>query len=174
MSSKLLSRLPRPTPPTLSRSARLSLSRRASTSHGSASPAHPPRRSIVFTAGVALGSLATGYAVAVAAPRPPVLSLLFPMPTAAAPAADSAEGRAHAARIEAQLQALPVVREMRARRVEAAAVTAAGTALELAAGQVEAGGPRSELIKEFTEARPYAKGAGPHSLTGFSLRGPGK
>lgn len=176
MSSKLLSRLPRPS--SLSSPRPTLLTRRASTSTSPSSThtpsLHPPRRSLVFTAGLALGSLLTGYALALAAPRPPLLSLLFPVPTALAPPHDSDEGRAHAERIERELQGLNVVRELRGRRVEGEGVTGAGSGLEKAAGEKAAGGERTEVVSEFTEARPYSKGAGPHSLTGYSLRGPGK
>lgn len=148
------------------------LSRRASSAPSTAQPRGS--RSIFFSAGLAVGSIATGYALALTLPRPPLLSLLYPIPTPFAPAANSPEGQAHADKLEQQLQALPFVKQMRSRMIAAVETTPAGTTLERGAAEVAAGAPRTELIKEYTEARPYMKGAGPHSLTGYSLRGPGK
>ncbi|KDE04803.1 hypothetical protein MVLG_04767 [Microbotryum lychnidis-dioicae p1A1 Lamole] len=134
-------------------------------------------------------SLATGLvlgsALALTLPRPRLLSLIFPNPTPLPHAADSEEGRLETQRIEKELQALPIVKQLREAQVPAAqgyanpliAQDVFPTHVETSpTGIADRAPPRdSSLAPKYRESRPYAAAnAGPHSLSGFTLRGPSK
>lgn len=120
---------------------------------------------LLLTAG-----LASGLALSLVIPRPRLLSLIYPTGTPIPHVADSPEGKAETARLERELQALPAVAKLRAERVAAEATSTSDSTLEEQAKE-----PRTDLRSRYTEHRPYAATpAGPHSLSGYALRGPGK
>lgn len=126
----------------------------------------PGSSAALVYASLLTAGLASGFALALVFPRPKIFDIMFPVPTPAPPDADSPEGLAHAAELERQLQALPIVQQLRNEMVEVdestveTSLTATGT---------------TRLKKKYKEARLYAATpVGPHSFTGYSLRGPGK
>lgn len=137
-------------------------------------PSPATRRPFLTYAALLSTGLSTGLLLSLYLPRPQLLQLLYPLPTAAPHAADSPEARKHAAQLEQELQALPLVKQLRAQQVPAhdiaeGATTPAGSSLEQALTR------QTELIPKYTEHRPYAATPpGPHSLTGYSLKGPNK
>lgn len=88
------------------------------------------------------------------------------------PGHDTPEGILHTLMIENGLQDLPIVRSLRALKVPAAPTTPAPTSsLTPPPPQTTT----TELVPTYTESRPYARApAGPHSLSAYTLRGPGK
>ncbi|BGP27274.1 hypothetical protein JCM10295v2_006238 [Rhodotorula toruloides] len=127
----------------------------------------------------------TGYGLALAAPRPGLVSLVFPHPTPHPPSHDSPEAVEHADVTEKGLHELDVVRRLKAEVVPSLApaeatssdaAPAQATSLTKAASQLT---PTSSLDiplqPRYTLSRPYAATPpGPHSLSGYTLRGPGK
>ncbi|GAA5995353.1 PaaI family thioesterase [Rhodotorula paludigena] len=166
----------------------LSSSSRPTSAPPAAGVKKAPRRSLFLlsTALVSTGVLA-GYGLALAAPRPPLVSLVFPVPTPHPPARDSPEAVENAEVIERGLQSLDVVRRL---KQEVAPVpllddgptstTPAGaqttSLIEVAVHQQSATSvAATPLAPRYTVSRPYASTpAGPHSLSGYALRGPGK
>ncbi|GAA6049216.1 hypothetical protein JCM3770_003315 [Rhodotorula araucariae] len=154
-----------------------------------APPAGPPRRSLFLlsTALLSTGLLA-GYAVALVAPRPPLLSLVFPIPTPHPPPSNSPEAVESTALIERGLHELDVVRRLKAEVVPAlsaaeepssspaGASAPQASSLVLAAQELSPTSPAdTPVLPRYTLSRPYASTPpGPHSLSGYTLRGPGK
>ncbi|BGP43018.1 hypothetical protein JCM10449v2_007033 [Rhodotorula kratochvilovae] len=151
-----------------------------------APPAGPQRRSffLVSTALLSTGLLA-GYAVALVAPRPPLLSLVFPVPTPHPPPANSPEAVESTALIERGLHELDVVRRLKAEVVPAvsplepsssSSSPPQASSLARAAQELAPTSPAdTPLAPRYTLSRPYASTPpGPHSLSGYALRGPGK
>ncbi|ORY47194.1 HotDog domain-containing protein [Leucosporidium creatinivorum] len=126
-----------------------------------ARPTHPtasPNRRYFTYATLLLSGLSTGLLLSLYLPRPQLLQLIYPLPTPPPHAADSVEAREHAEGLERELQGL-----------ELGASSPAGSSLEQAAQR------EREQISRYTEHRPYATTPpGPHSLTGYSLRGPSR
>lgn len=157
---------------------------------GSSSPqSHPgqaPKRSLfLLSTALATTGLLAGYGLALAAPRPGLVSLVFPHPTPHPPSADSPEAVEHTDVIEKGLHELEIVKRLKAEVVpsltpaDASSSDAApsqATSLTNAASQLS---PTSALdtplTPRYTLSRPYAATPpGPHSLSGYTLRGPGK
>ncbi|KAI5480505.1 MFS polyamine transporter [Pseudohyphozyma bogoriensis] len=99
--------------------------------------------------------------------RPALAGPAVWLPTPYAPPVDSREAKEETEIIEAGLQNLALVKQLRATRVPAP--TSSATALSTP----DATSP-APLIPAYTESRPYATAAGPHALTAFTLRGVGK
>ncbi|KAK4703951.1 hypothetical protein P7C70_g2271, partial [Phenoliferia sp. Uapishka_3] len=157
----------------------------------SAPPIQPAtRRSFATHAGFLTVGLLSGFTLALVAPRPNLLAILFPVrtidlhrlilsspadhllecilqaPTPVSPSANSPEGLAITSQIEAGLQSLPLVAQLRATRIPVP-TTPSETSLAPAT--------TTETIPAYTESRPYAASVpGPHSLSAYTLRGPGK
>lgn len=128
--------------------------------------------------------LVAGIALALVAPRPQIVSLIFPLPTPHPHPAHSEEGKLHTKDIERGLHQLELVKQLKQETVPLASLsqseadsTSAGSALTAEAGKGLA--PTSDaatpLAKKYTVSRPYAATVpGPHSLSAYTLRGPGK
>ncbi|KAM0749748.1 Thioesterase/thiol ester dehydrase-isomerase [Meredithblackwellia eburnea MCA 4105] len=113
--------------------------------------------------------LLSGFTLALVAPRPNLLALLFPVPTPVSPGADTPEGRTITAQVEAGLQNLQLVKQLRAQLVPALQTQSPN---ETSLTSTE---DTTELVPAYTESRPYAASVpGPHSLSAYTLRGPGK
>lgn len=142
----------------------------STTQHQSPQPAPAARRTYLSSALLLTAGLASGLALSLVVPRPRLMSLIFPAGTAVPHPADSPQGKAETARLEKELQALPAVAKLRAEQVAAEATSPAGSTLEEQSQE-----PTSKTKARYTEHRPYAATpAGPHSLSGYALRGPGK
>ncbi|GAA6009626.1 hypothetical protein JCM10207_004130 [Rhodosporidiobolus poonsookiae] len=156
-------------------------------------PPSPPRRSLFLLSTAVLSAGLAGFSLALIAPRPQLVNLVFPLPTPPPPPADSPEARAHTAAVEKGLHELEVVRRLKERVVPALAhdtppalpssspaaqpAKSAENAAPLVAPTPDAPSPSSSGgdEKRYTLSRPYAATPpGPHSLSGFTLRGPGK
>ncbi|SCV69471.1 BQ2448_2491 [Microbotryum intermedium] len=159
-----------------------STSATSSTSSTSSPPRRPgsSRTFLTLATGLVLGS-----ALALTLPRPRLLSLIFPSPTPLPHAADSEQGRLETQRIEEELQALAIVQQLRQAQVVSAegytnpiiAQDVSPTHVETSlTGVAERTSPRDpSLAPKYRESRPYAAvNAGPHSLSGYTLRGPSK
>ncbi|KWU41849.1 Thioesterase/thiol ester dehydrase-isomerase, partial [Rhodotorula sp. JG-1b] len=95
-------------------------------------------------------------------PRPRIVSLVFPVPTTHPPPRESPEHRAHTKEIERDLMRLEVVKQLQAETTPTTTTKREGE-----------GAP--PLVKKYTVSRPYAATPpGPHSLSAYTLRGPGK
>ena len=139
----------------------------SSGTHG-ASPANQQRRRISLATAIAIG--VASYGLALAYP-PPLYRLLYPAPIAGAPAKDSKEGRRLTQQIEDELQNLDLVKELRSQYVgeEGTAPTSPNTT-SLTQEQ-------TSKLRKWKESRPYARVPDErkkHSLTQYSLRGPGR
>merc|ERR1711939_198076 len=120
----------------------------------------------LFTA-IAFG-IATGYGLSLVY-QPSWYKLLYPQPVALAPSASSKEGKAYTQEIEDALQALPIVSQLRAELAEpeTSSATTDGSSLTTA---------QTSKKRKYYEVRPYEKMAVEkkrHSLTQYTLRGPG-
>ncbi|BGP19582.1 hypothetical protein JCM10213v2_007677 [Rhodosporidiobolus nylandii] len=145
------------------------------------------RRSLFLlsTALVSTGLLA-GFGLALVAPRPQIVNLVFPLPTPHPPPAHSAEAVAHTEELEKGLHELEIVRRLKAEVVPSPApalpdsqseAQAGATSLTRAAGELAPTQSAADtpLQPRWTVSRPYAATPpGPHSLSGYALRGPGK
>lgn len=137
-------------------------------------PSAASKRPFLTYATLLTAGLSTGLLLSLYLPRPQLLQLLYPLPTAAPHAADSPEARKAAEQLEREVQSLPLVVKLRSEMVPAhdiaeGATSPAGSSLEQAATG------KTELIPRYTEHRPYAATPpGPHSLTGYSLKGPNR
>ncbi|KAL8292674.1 hypothetical protein RQP46_001286 [Phenoliferia psychrophenolica] len=150
----------------LGRPLRLSQPPRQLTTASATPPPAAGRRNLFsHSAFLTLGVL-SGFTLALVAPRPNLLAIIFPVPTPVSPGADTPEGRAITAQIEAGLQALPLVASLRA-AVVPDPTTPSTTSLNPS--------DTTKLVPAYTESRPYATSVpGPHSLSTYTLRGPGK
>ncbi|GAA5960251.1 hypothetical protein JCM21900_002440 [Sporobolomyces salmonicolor] len=149
-------------------------------------PAQPSRRSLVLLSSALLSTgLLAGLGLSLVVPRPQLVSLVFPVPTPHPPPAQSEEGRQHADELEKGLMELELVKRLQAEMMPAppavepsstSAATAQATSLETAAASLSPSSPTdTPLVPRWTLSRPYAATPpGPHSLSGYSLRGPGK
>ncbi|GAA5940541.1 hypothetical protein JCM3775_004823 [Rhodotorula graminis] len=171
---------------TATSSSRPSLARAPSTS---ANTGAPPKRSLFLLSTALLSTgLVAGYAVALVAPRPQLLSLVFPFPTPHPPPKDHPDAHEIRDSIEKGLHNLDVVKRLKEDVVPTASLLAppppssssSSTSLEQqAAAAASTAGDISPsdtpLSPRYTLSRPYASTpAGPHSLSGYALRGPGK
>lgn len=149
---------PRVTPATSAGGIRLfgSSTTLKSASPASSSVAPPPARSfsLLSSSLILVTGLFTGVAGALLLPRPKLVSILFPVPTPVAPGQDTPAGIKWTQGIEAGLQSLKLVKELR----ESTSDSTTG-----------------ERETTWTESRPYATSIpGPHSLSASTLRGPGR
>lgn len=142
------------------------------------------RRSLVLlsTALVSTGVLA-GIALALIAPRPQIVSLIFPLPTPHPPVPHSKEGKQQTSRIERGLHDLALVKQLKQETVplasldESPAPSPGGSSSLTAETEAQTATSPAEtpLVKKWTVSRPYAATVpGPHSLSAYTLRGPGK
>ncbi|GAA5826631.1 hypothetical protein JCM11251_002827 [Rhodosporidiobolus azoricus] len=149
-------------------------------------PGQPQKRSLFLlsTALLSTGLLA-GFSLALVAPRPALVNLVFPLPTPPPPPAHSDEAKQHVQEVEKGLHELEVVRRLK--REVVPALPPAGdlsystappetTSLTSAASSFSSTSPSdTPLEPRYTLSRPYAATPpGPHSLSGYALRGPGK
>lgn len=121
-----------------------------------------------IVAAIAVG--VAGYGLALAFP-PSFYRLLYPAPIAGAPTKDSKEGRKITQQIEDELQNLDYVRKLRSEYVgeEGKAPTSPSTT-----SLTEA---QTSRVRKWKESRPFSKvpeEKKKHSLTQYTLRGPGK
>ncbi|TNY22656.1 HotDog domain-containing protein [Rhodotorula diobovata] len=152
-------------------------------------PPKPPRRSLFLLSTALLSTgLVAGYAVAVAAPRPQLVSLVFPVPTPHPPPSDHPDAVENRELIEKGLHELDVVKRLKedvvplappAPESSSSSSDAAESSLVKAAANTAEGTATSPsdtaLAPKYTLSRPYASTPpGPHSLSGYTLRGPGK
>lgn len=128
------------------------------------------RRGLVLLSSALLSTgLLAGIGLTFFVPRPRIVSLVFPLPTNHPPPRESPEHRAHTKEIERDLMRLEVVKQLQAETVPAP--TASG---EEKTATTKEGAP-APLVKKYTVSRPYAATPpGPHSLSAYTLRGPGK
>jgi hypothetical protein len=127
--------------------------------------AAPRKRNFSVATAVVCGL--AGYGLALAWP-PSLYKLAFPTPVEAAPASDSPEGKALIEGLEQELQALPLVKQLREELLDETNTSLNSTSLT---------GEQVSKAKRWKEYRPYAnlpESKKRHSLTHFSLRGPGK
>ncbi|GAA5972968.1 hypothetical protein JCM11641_000343 [Rhodosporidiobolus odoratus] len=149
-------------------------------------PNQPQKRSLFLlsTALVSSGLLA-GFGLALVAPRPQLVNLVFPLPTPHPPPSQSAEAQAHVAELERGLHQLETVKRLKAGVVpslspkqpsSSSIATPQATSLTEAAASLSPTSPAdTPLTPRWTISRPYAATPpGPHSLSGYALRGPGK
>ncbi|GAA5878034.1 hypothetical protein JCM1840_001723 [Sporobolomyces johnsonii] len=149
-------------------------------------PVQPPRRSFALLSSALLTTgLLAGLGLSLVVPRPQLVSLVFPIPTPHPPPAQSEQGRQHAEELEKGLMELELVKRLKAEMmpapptVEPSSTSSASpqaTSLEAAAAALSPSSPTdTPLVPRWTLSRPYASTPpGPHSLSGYSLRGPGK
>lgn len=150
--------------------------RYASSSSGfpDSSAAPPPRthgqqrRGVSIAAAIAIG--VAGYGLALTFP-PSFYRFLYPTPIAGAPAKDSKEGRKATQQIEDDLQNLEMVKELRSQYLgdEGKAPNTPNT--------TSLTEPQTSRVRKWKESRPFARipdEKKKHSLTQYTLRGPGK
>lgn len=164
---------------------KLSLST-ATTQSGSGASSHPstpPRRSFILYTALLTTGVVSGLVLSLVVPRPRLLSILYPVPTPAPDGVDTVEGIKHARELERQLQNLAVVQRLRNERIPAPAPSLAadnttpapGAETSLTTTSADTDSATSQTVLKYSESRPYSTAPpGPHSLTGYSLRGPGK
>ncbi|GAA5877781.1 hypothetical protein JCM3774_000756 [Rhodotorula dairenensis] len=133
------------------------------------------RRGLVLLSSALLSTgLLAGIGLTWFTPRPRIVSLVFPLPTGHPPPEDSAEHRAHTRQIEKEMLQLDLVKQLEAETVPAP-VPSSSTETETETEPASEGAPTAARVKKYTVSRPYAATrAGPHSLSAYTLRGPGK
>ncbi|GAA6043930.1 hypothetical protein JCM8097_000905 [Rhodosporidiobolus ruineniae] len=145
-------------------------------------PNQPPRRSLFLLSSALLTTgLLSGLALSVVLPRPQIVNLVWPLPTPHPPPTASEAAKRHAEEVEKGLWELEVVKQLK-REVVAlpdaapSAVSPNVTSLQSAANFASASSPSdTPTTGKYTLSRPYAATPpGPHSLSGYTLRGPGK
>ncbi|KAG0663381.1 hypothetical protein C6P46_002720 [Rhodotorula mucilaginosa] len=131
------------------------------------------RRGLILLSSALLSTgLLAGIGLTFFVPRPRIVSLVFPLPTNHPPPRESPEHRAHTKEIERDLMQLEVVKQLQAETVPAPAPTSSGEDQTPTATKE---GTPAPLVKKYTVSRPYAATPpGPHSLSAYTLRGPGK
>ncbi|GAA5926006.1 PaaI family thioesterase [Sporobolomyces koalae] len=144
------------------RPARLSTSTsaRPTLPPSTATPTSRPQQRSLFLLSSALlsGGLLAGLGLSLVLPRPQIVNLVFPLPTPHPPPATSREASEHAEQIEQGLWQLELVKRLQSETIDPATATTGTTPT-----------PRWKI------SRPYAATpAGPHSLSGYSLKGPNK
>lgn len=139
------------------------------------------RRGMILLSSALLSTgLIAGIGLTWFTPRPRIVSLVFPIPTGHPPPEDTPEHRAHTREIEREMLQLDLVKRLEAETIPAPAPTvtnpsdsASSEAAPLAAAPATTDAPA--VVKKYTVSRPYAATrAGPHSLSAYTLRGPGK
>ncbi|GAA5855576.1 hypothetical protein JCM3766R1_002191 [Sporobolomyces carnicolor] len=128
-----------------------------------------PKRSLFLLSSALLsGGLLAGLGLSLVLPRPQLVNLVFPLPTPHPPPTTSREAAEHAEELEQGLWELPIVQALQAEMIPATSSAPS----EALASTSPADTP---LVPRWKVSRPYAATpAGPHSLSGYALRGPHK
>lgn len=131
------------------------------------------RRGLILLSSALLSTgLLAGIGLTFFVPRPRIVSLVFPVPTNHPPPRGSPEHRAHTKEIERDLMQLELVKQLQAETVPAP-TTSSSEDQTPTTKEGEGGAPL--VVKKYTVSRPYAATPpGPHSLSAYTLRGPGK
>lgn len=163
-----------PSPKLLSTTTRPALS-------SSTAPNQPQKRSLFLLSSALLsGGLLAGLGLSVVLPRPQLVNLVFPVPTPHPPPATSLEATQHSEELERGLWELPIVKTLQSEMVpsppSSSVTSTSGTSLVQQSNLVTATSPvDTPLVPRWKISRPYAATpAGPHSLSGYSLKGPHK
>ena len=160
-----------------SRSSTAGLRAAAASAHGrrdassTAAPLTPKTGRRTFATALAVGIVA-GYGICVLYP-PGWYRLLFPTPASAHPVGDSPEGVAYTRSIEDQLQNLDLVKQLRSEVID----PATGDVSTTSPNETSLSGEQKSRVRRWKETRPFERLPEikkRHSLTQFSLRGPGK
>lgn len=141
-------------------------------STSSSATSQPGKRSFGTAVAVGAFGLIAGYGLCVLYP-PGWYRLLFPLPAPIAPAADTPEGVALVRQIEGELQNLDIVKQLREEYIN----PATGQLLTTSPYTTSLTQDQTSRVKRWKESRPYSRmpeSKKRHSLTQFSLRGPGK
>ncbi|GAA6061944.1 hypothetical protein JCM10212_001986 [Sporobolomyces blumeae] len=145
-------------------------------------PSQPQQRRSLFLLSTTLlsGGLVAGLGLSLVLPRPQLVNLVFPVPTPHPPPSTSPEAAEHVETLEQGLWDLPIVKALQAEMMPdpspASTSTSAASSLESASISLTAQSESTtRLVSKWKVSRPYAATpAGPHSLSGYSLKGPGK
>ncbi|KAK4055419.1 hypothetical protein OIO90_003257 [Microbotryomycetes sp. JL221] len=174
--------------------------RHSTTQSSPLSSTTPPRRSFFLLYSSLLTSgIVGGLVLSLWLPRPRIIQILYPEPTPVPHHVESEQGKQHMQQLEKELHELEIVKRMRQEKlkVEVGTEMGLGTSSNVAQTLVkDAAGRRSTQtqtgstaaasadnsgddkvveVAKWTESRPYAATpAGPHSLSGYTLKGPGK
>ncbi|GAA5853126.1 hypothetical protein JCM8547_000209 [Rhodosporidiobolus lusitaniae] len=136
-------------------------------------PSQAPQRRSLFLLSTALLStgLLAGLSLSLILPRPPLLNLVFPLPTPHPPPRHSPEETLHAEQLEKELRALPIVQQLLKEVEPTLPPTSPSSTLDAPSSSPSS----TPTSPRYTVSRPYAATPpGPHSLSGYALRGAGK
>ncbi|KAK4048116.1 Bud site selection protein, Revert to axial protein 1 [Microbotryomycetes sp. JL201] len=171
--------------------------RSLSTSTSNATQASTLRKSsaLLYSSLLTTG-LVSGLALSLFVPRPRIIQILYPDPTPVPHHVDSVQGKQEMSKLETELQTLDIVKKLRGEMIKVELTEQGqGTSTNVAQSLSTSSAPFSEKtagvaaaatpqvnqagadndIPKWTESRPYAATPpGPHSLSGYTLRGPGK
>lgn len=167
------------TPPSASPRHHLSTSSTRPTLPNSPS-VQPQKRSLFLLSSALLsGGLVAGLGLSLVLPRPQLVNLVFPVPTPHPPPPSSPEAAEHSEELEKGLWELPIVKSLQAEMIPSSpSVTSTSelSSLESSSLAQTATSPtNTPLVPRWKISRPYAATpAGPHSLSGYSLKGPHK
>jgi len=145
-------------------------------------PTTPQKRSLFLLSSALLsGGVLAGLGLSLVLPRPQLVNLVFPIPTPHPPPSTSPEAEEHSELLEKGLWELPVVKALQAEMIpspspSSSATSSSESSLESAASSLRStSSADTPLIPRWKISRPYAATpAGPHSLSGYSLKGPHK
>ncbi|GAA5874124.1 hypothetical protein JCM16303_005750 [Sporobolomyces ruberrimus] len=146
-------------------------------------PSQPQKRSLFLLSSALLsGGLLAGVGLSLVLPRPQLVNLVFPLPTPHPPPAASREAAEHSEELEKGLWELPVVKALQSEMMasppvaSSPATSSSDTTLESASKTIsQTSTAASPLEPKWKVSRPYAATPpGPHSLSGYALRGPHK
>ncbi|GAA5982789.1 hypothetical protein JCM5350_002989 [Sporobolomyces pararoseus] len=167
------------TPPSASPRHHLSTSSTRPTLPNSPS-VQPQKRSLFLLSSALLsGGLVAGLGLSLVLPRPQLVNLVFPVPTPHPPPPSSPEAAEHSEELEKGLWELPIVKSLQSEMIPSSpSVTSTSelSSLESSSLAQTATSPtNTPLVPRWKISRPYAATpAGPHSLSGYSLKGPHK
>lgn len=142
----------------------------------------PQKRSLFLLSSALLsGGVLAGLGLSLVLPRPQLVNLVFPIPTPHPPPSTSPEAEEHSELLEKGLWELPVVKALQSEMIpspssSSSATSSSESSLESAASSLQSTSPAdTPLVPRWKISRPYAATpAGPHSLSGYSLKGPHK
>ncbi|GAA5969229.1 hypothetical protein JCM3765_007250 [Sporobolomyces pararoseus] len=148
------------------------------------SPTVQPQKRSLFLLSSALlsGGLLAGLGLSLVLPRPQLVNLVFPLPTPHPPPASSPEAAEHSEELEKGLWELPIVKSLQSEMIPSSVTassevsSSSSSSLESSSLSQTATSPAdTPLVPRWKISRPYAATpAGPHSLSGYSLKGPHK
>ncbi|GAA5910064.1 PaaI family thioesterase [Sporobolomyces salmoneus] len=140
-------------------------------------PTQPQKRSLFLLSSALLsGGLLAGLGLSLVLPRPQIVNLVFPVPTPHPPPSTSREAAEHSEELEQGLWELPIVKALQSEMIPATSPLPSESSLSSPSSNSTATSPAdTPLVPRWKISRPYAATpAGPHSLSGYALKGPHK